>query len=543
MHDKGICDAIETGNHNEGMIQDVSHKPPVEDNGTFGQQMSEAGHHSSSSSKKLKSFHLKDEKAVEHTMQHGNASTGGQQEAATNSKFNVGVEHSQAFTYSMGMQLDETSLLVIEACAGTATLSSVLKDVGFEVLPIDFGKQRNSSHLHIINLDLRKRHSWDFLAKIAMSRRMFHFHGAPPCGTASKAREIPIGEGHHGPPQLRSEQYPLGFPWLQGVNKDRVQSANAIYVNMALFCLWLHSKSIGWSVENPGNSYIWMIDMFIQLQQFGFWVFFHACCHGSTRKKLTAFLTSVVELTGLEATCQGDHPHESWGLIRDCDSWSFATSKEAAYPVQLCQRFGTLLEMKALRLGLQNFKMPISALHKVRASVGSQPKISKFPTLIPEFLETRSVVSQSEPALNDKRQLEKVFHNIPLGAKMLRSSTTKGEESEQQQKQKYIFGIYRSSTQFVQEALLLQHPFDSCIGVPDDILKRLAEHLSSSPLDIMRKRLTTLQRWRKKAFELKTEDEALFESMTSVQVCVAWKEHQPDAIHCEGAQLARQDIV
>ena len=78
----------------------------------------------------------------------------------------------------------------------------------------------------------------------------------------------------------------------------------------------------------------------------------------------------------------------------------------------------------------------------------------------------------------------------------------------------------------MQEALSLQHPFDSCIGVPDDILKRLSEHLSSSPLDIMRKRLTTLQRWRKKAFELKTEDEALFESMTFwVQVCVAWKEH------------------
>ena len=85
MHDKGICDAIETGNHNEGMIQDVSNKPPVEDNGTFGKQMLEAEHQSSSSLKKLKSFHLKDGKAVEHTMQHGNESTGGQQEAATNS--------------------------------------------------------------------------------------------------------------------------------------------------------------------------------------------------------------------------------------------------------------------------------------------------------------------------------------------------------------------------------------------------------------------------------------------------------------------------
>ena len=436
-------------------------------------------------------------RAVEHTMQHANESTEKQQDAVANSQCNF------------GKQVADTSLLVIEACAGTA----VLKDVGFEVLPIDFGKQRNTSHLHVINLDLRKQHSWDFLAKIAVLQRLFHFHGAPPCGTSSKAREIPMDDHNHGPPQLRSERYPLGFPWLQGINRDRVESANAIYVNMALFCLWLQSLSIGWSVENPGNSYIWLIDMFVQLQQFGIWVFFHACCHGSTRKKLTAFLTNVVELTGLEATCQGDHPHEAWGLIRDCDTWSFATSKEAAYPVQLCQRFGTLLEMKALRLGMSIFRTSISAIHKVRASVGSQPKISKFPILIPEFLETRSVVSQYEPILNDKRQLEKVFHDIPIGSKLLRSSTTNGGKLEQQQMQKYVFGIYRSPIQFVDKAFSLQHPFDSCVGVPDHILTLLAEHLSTS--DIMKKRLMTLQRWKKKALELKASDTALFEQMTS----------------------------
>ena len=173
---------------------------------------------------------------------------------------------------------------------------------------------------------------------------------------------------------------------------------------MALFCLWLESLSIGWSIENPGNSYIWMFDLYRQLQQFGFWVFFHACCHGSLRKKLTAFLTNVVELIGLEATCQGDHPHEAWGLIRDCGSWSFATSKEAAYPVQLCQRFGTLLEMRALSLGVILKSSDISALHKVRASVGAQPKISKLPTLISEFLAT------DVPPVNDKQHLKCPFH-------------------------------------------------------------------------------------------------------------------------------------
>ena len=472
--------------------------------------MLEVEYHASSSSKKLKSFHFVDDKTVEHTMKHENASADEQQGLAANSKCQFSKSKQE-----LGVQLNERSLLVIEACAGTATLSSVLKDMGFDVLPIDFGKQRNTSHLHIINLDLRQKHSWDFLTKVALSNQLFHFHGAPPCGTASRAREIALDSNHHGPPQLRSEEFPLGFPWLQGVNKDRVDSANAIYCRMALFCLWLQSLSIGWSIENPGNSYIWMIDLYRELQQFGFWVFFHACCHGSLRKKLTAFLTNVVELTGLEATCQGDHPHESWGLIQDCGSWSFATSKEAAYPVQLCQRFGTLLEMRALSLGVELKTSDISALHKVRASVGSQPKISKFPTLISEFLEVRSIETADVPPVNDKQQLKCSFHNIPAGAKLLRSDTANGGKSTEQQTIKYVFGIYRSSSQFVQSSLALQHPFDSCVGVPDHLLKCLATHLSNSPLDAMKKRLTTLQRWKKKSLELKEDDRVLFEQMTS----------------------------
>ena len=39
----------------------------------------------------------------------------------------------------------------------------------------------------------------------------------------------------HGPPEVRSEEFPLGFPWLQGVLRDCVASANSIYIHMALF--------------------------------------------------------------------------------------------------------------------------------------------------------------------------------------------------------------------------------------------------------------------------------------------------------------------
>ena len=97
---------------------------------------------------------------------------------------------------------------------------------------------------------------------------------------------------------------------------------------------------------------------------------------------------------------------------------------------------GSLLEMKAIKLGLKTTGSSISSLRKVRASVGTQPKISKFPTLISEFGVVCNVVSDTEPSLNEKRHLIRDFHNVPAGSKLLRSDNLKGERAEQQQTEK-----------------------------------------------------------------------------------------------------------
>ena len=259
IEEERIRDAIENGNHaaDMPMQQDDACDETAEDgNSSRIEMMLQDQYQSASSSKKLKSFHYKDDKAAGHAMEHGNDSISQQQRVAPNSQYNFSGPdggNEQNNNDVVPRPLEEHALLVIEACAGAATPSAVLKDMGFEVLPIDFGKQRNLSHLHIVNLDLRQKHSWEFLAKIVVSQRTFHFHGAPPCGTASRAREIAMSSESHGPPQVRSDAFPLGFPWLQGVLKDRVASANSIYIHLALFCLWLQSLSIGSSIENPGN--------------------------------------------------------------------------------------------------------------------------------------------------------------------------------------------------------------------------------------------------------------------------------------------------
>ena len=74
-----------------------------------------------------------------------------------------------------------------------------------------------------------------------------------------------MAEGYHGPPPLRSEQWPLGFPWLNGIWAAKVESANTIYLEICSFCEFLATLNITWSIENPEWSYLWYIDAYKRL--------------------------------------------------------------------------------------------------------------------------------------------------------------------------------------------------------------------------------------------------------------------------------------
>ena len=66
------------------------------------------------------------------------------------------------------------SLLFIEAWCGCALLSSCVAKLGFEVMPIDFEGNKQRPYMHVVQLDLRKRETWQFLRYVAESRRPFH---------------------------------------------------------------------------------------------------------------------------------------------------------------------------------------------------------------------------------------------------------------------------------------------------------------------------------------------------------------------------------
>ena len=346
------------------------------------------------------------------------------------------------------------------------------------------------------------------------TRCVLRIHAAPPCGTASRARDRPLSASRHGPTPLRSTQFPWGKPDVSKVDFARLISANRIYIQMAEFCTLAQSKGIGFSIENPLHSWLWELPPYVELAKTCYKVPFDSCAHGGSRKKATAFLTNVEGMCELHSMCPGDHQHLPWGLIRSSDSWEFATKAEAAYPKLLCSRVGAILLSRAEALGLGSLPSNLVPLPDVRAATHQQPKPSKRPPIMPEFAFTQSVTVQGpmpSVPLDTKRCLTSVWQKVPKGSRLLRTGSREGEGGEPVHV--FVFGVYRSPVQFVHQALTLARPFDSARALPDPLVRVLFRTLTQGPLDIMKLRLQKMRLWRDWARELEPAERELHASL------------------------------
>ena len=401
--------------------------------------------------------------------------------------------------------------LFIEACCGCALLSSCVSKAGFDILSIDFEGNKQRPYVHVVQLDLRQRSTWEFLEYLAHSRRPFHFHAAPPCGTASRARDVPMSETEHGPPPLRSEAWPLGLPGLGGVWLAKVESANDIYLQLCAYCFFLNVLGLTWSIENPYNSYMWFIEVFLQLAETAFFVGFHSCVHGGFRKKLTGLLTNLEVLKGLEGYCQGDHEHLEWGYVKTDQGIVFDTSKEAAYPKLLCERFATLLSLAANSMDyvLNPQALPDNSVD-ARVATGKQPRGRRIAPIVSEFAYTQTKTSASKPVLDDKKCLVRPFYDIPAGSKLLRTAPVKKGNSQQSL---WVFGVYRDAKAFCEVALSVFHPFDTFRALPDAMLRVVCRIMERHPLQTMKERLKTIISWKNIASSLKEANDDIFSGM------------------------------
>ena len=159
---------------------------------------------------------------------------------------------------------------------------------------------------------------------------------APPCGAASRAREIRIRD-EHGPPPLRSEEEPLGIASVlasRPLDKLRVETANVLYALCAQVILFCEDKGIAWCVENPTNSLFWWhpdMDHAVHKTK-AQWTDLQNCAFGGERPKWISLLRSPAHLfRALAAHCPGilaTHVHAPWGR----QAGGFSTALEAVYP-------------------------------------------------------------------------------------------------------------------------------------------------------------------------------------------------------------------
>ena len=223
-------------------------------------------------------------------------------------------------------------------------------------------------------------------------------HMSPPDGTCSRARErarrgVPGG----GPPPLRSDDFPLGFPDLSErlpSHVARVEAENDVCQACTTIAEDLLSRSVAFASGAPRDSLLWKIPHMKALisKPTVSRVDFQHCMYGGSHSQWTSFHFAPAGLfDGLAIECDGSHKHESRSRLPD---GTFSSALVTVYPQDLCDAMRNHL-LSALNLSeLQPLPVqrargsPLAAPPRDdRAASGLQPRGVRARRLLPEFKE------------------------------------------------------------------------------------------------------------------------------------------------------------
>ena len=404
--------------------------------------------------------------------------------------------------------------LCVELCCGSAKFSRALKDLGFAVLPIDWGKNRHLAAVRFLSMDLTSDSAYVLFQQIIDTGSVSYVHAAPPCGTGSRARERPISaelkrQGAPEPKPLRSEAYPSGLPTLTGQDKHRVEAANLIYkfVLWAIYiCLDLFILT---SAENPKNAYLFLLPGWVELLQDPRVEAndHQVCMFGGLRNKWSRWVATKGLFSSMQITCDGKHTHLPWGFTAEAlkPGWNFATAEEAEYPKVLCQRAAQLVHEQVVLSGALPVPGALSdsgfkdrqSKHLNRAATGKLPRGRVLPQLVSEF---EFVTEMS--SFQASKQL-----------KLLRQYSKRDNDGPKHLKSVFIVGHYREPSVFLECAIQCKHPIDIMQNV-DDITKRaLFNILTLGPVALTEMRVSVIERLKARALELDSDELALHEGM------------------------------
>ena len=402
-------------------------------------------------------------------------------------------------------------LVFIEVFAGSAGLCKALKQCGYsQSLAVD-KVASPLARAPIVTLDLCRPGSLAILLDLAQRDCVAGIHLAPPCGTSSRARDLP-----NGPPPLRSLEFPDGLTSLSGLDALRVKQANELYRVSALIYNLCCTKGILCIVENPRRSHFWATpDMAAIKPDYRLYASCHHCMMGSKRRKSTLLLANFPRVCLLRLMCDGSHVHEPWGKM----GHSFATASETAYPPLMCALIAQAFHKELLRAGVlpasDNLHESLPSLARAASvAVGKQPKGKAVLPLMPEHACVVKVTCAPSalpagPVLQASWSVPSGASCVPLLKVILAKSrvisshpvswgSPDGPFSQVSPSSPMVecrIGLLWVPSEFVKRALRLDHPNTLECSVPAPLKKTIDQCLKEGHVAIAQARTAALRRW------------------------------------------------
>lgn len=434
------------------------------------------------------------------------------------------------------------SPFIVELCAGSGRVTSCARAIGLtDSFGVDHKHVRNSGKVLVV--DLTTKSGKELCRQWIQAPNLLGVFMAPPCGTCSRARQIPVrsknGKTLGGPRPLRSDLQPNGIVGLGWHERVRVSAANRLYeflTEVALSCIATAKIVV---IENPRSSIYWLTDFFKPLIPHLKFTAHQACAYGSRRPKWTALAHNAESFGSINACCPGvskNHKHDPWGVT----ATGFATAEETAYPLKLAYAIAHAFANEAAKKGWQppsGQLVPPNAVKYtyLRAIVGTQPKASRIQPILSEFERVIQVVaSPNSVPVQPGQQLSSQWNSIPPGAKFLKhtpvrimggndDNEAKGlDESGNKTADNKLrppdcstcsFGIFRDPKSFVRDAVDKGHPVSLSNHLPGPLEQAIQNNVNMSAKELNAGRLAVLKEWTARAKDLQSADDVIKSKM------------------------------
>lgn len=430
----------------------------------------------------------------------------------------------------------------MELFAGTAGETAAFKRCGFDNSIAVDKVWSHGSLASIIPLDLTKPEDQATVLEWIKHPAVKGVFLAPPCGTASTARQIHL-PGENAPMPLRTADEPNGISTLSGRDMLRVSAANILYeftADVMDLCTLLNKACM---VENPQNSLFWITTWWAECEsgRQHHIADHQACAYGAQRPKWTRLTANFEQVHTICNTCPGNHTHLPWRVVRSGNKRIFATSLEVHYPKQLCEAIVHAFSLRFVEQGLV-FRDQASLQHKAKAATLQQTPVLRPPPLVPAYKSRFVAFSQCEQIVWPSSfpvDAVKKLHEVKFGEMV---SVKHGELAEgvckriSEELQVWhvdfslesfanmeisfdglvIFGLQWEPTEFLQKTLDVKHPVDLQEALPAELAKVVDQMFSCSHLEIAKQRLLFFKKRNARAKELQSQEAEMRSNMDPV---------------------------